>query len=93
MQTTQAGAVANGEDDFNGSSAAEFLNPDTPAEDRVFVEESDTSGDTLVSYEIDNGWVIGPDNKMLTSNSEGIALGLNFQTPGCLVAGIVNAVN
>jgi hypothetical protein len=30
---------------------------------------------------------------MLTANSEGIAIGLNFQTPGCLVAGIVNAVN
>jgi hypothetical protein len=92
MQTTQPGAVANGEDDFDGSSPAEFLNPDTAAEDRVFLDESVTSGNTLVSYEIDNGWVIGPDNKMLTANTEGIALGLNYQQPGCLVAGVVNAV-
>jgi hypothetical protein len=93
MQTSQAGAVANGEDDFDGSSAADFLNPSTPPEDRIFVDETEPSGNTIVYYDYDQGWVIGPDNKMLTSNSEGIALGLNYQTPGCLVAGIVNAVN
>jgi len=92
MQTTQAGAVANGEDEFDGSSAADFLNPDTPAEDRIFLDESVASGNTLVDNEIDHGWVIGPDNKMLTANTEGIALGLNYRQPGCLVAGVVNAV-
>jgi hypothetical protein len=91
-QTTQAGAVANGEDDFDGSSAADFLNPETLPEDRVFLDESVTSGSTIVYYEYDQGWVIGPDNKMLTANSEGIALGLNYRQPGCLVGGVVNAV-
>lgn len=92
MQTSQSGAVANGEDDFDGSSAAEFLNVDTAADDRVFLEETTTAGKTLVSYEYDQGWVLGPDLKMLTTNSEGIALGLNYGGSTCLVAGVVNAV-
>ena len=93
MQTTQNGAVANAyEKDFDGSAPTEFLNVDTPATDRIFLEEETTSGETLVSYEYDQGWVLGPDNKMLTVNSEGVAMGLNFAGPGCVLGGIVDAL-
>jgi hypothetical protein len=91
-QTSQNGAVADGEVDFNGSEAAKLLNVDTPAEKRVLVSNSDTSGTTNVQGIIDQGYVLGPDGKMLSINSEGIALGLNYGQPGCLFAGLVNAV-
>jgi hypothetical protein len=91
-QTSQNGAVAGGEDDFEGTSPTDFLNVDTPAEDREFVENSIGAGKTSVEAEIDEGFVLGPDGKMLTANSEGIALGLNYGAPGCLFAGVINAV-
>lgn len=92
VQTSQDGAVAGGDEDFDGSSPTEFLNIDTPAEDRRLVEESTTSGKTYVYADIDEGFVLGPDGKMLTTNSEGIALGLNYGQPGCLLAGVVEAL-
>jgi hypothetical protein len=50
------------------------------------------SGETNVEADIDEGWVIGPDNKGLTTNSEGIALGVNYRQPGCLFAGVIDAI-
>jgi hypothetical protein len=91
-QTTASGSVANGEDNFDGSSPTEFLNVDTLATDRVLVDESETSGLTLVTGEIDNGFVLGPDGRGLVANTEGIILGLNYGGPGCYIAGVVNAV-
>ena len=91
-QTTQNGAVVAGEDDFDGSSPADFLNTDTPFEDRRFVYYSTTSGDTLVEHEIDQGFILGPDGKGLVASSEGIILGINYAGTPCLIAGVVNAV-
>jgi hypothetical protein len=92
FQTSVNGAVTGGEDDFDGSSPTEFLNTDTPASERVLVNENETSGDTLVSTEIDQGFILGPDGKGLVANTEGIILGLNYGSPGCYIAGVVNAV-
>jgi hypothetical protein len=91
-QTIASGAVANGEDDFDGSSPTEFLNADTPAASRILVDESTTTGAILVTGEIDNGFVLGPDSRGLVANTEGIILGLNYGAPGCYIAGVVNAV-
>ena len=91
-QTTASGSVANGEDNYDGSSPTEFLNVDTPAADRVLVNESTTTGSTYVSGEIDNGFVLGPDGRGLVANTEGIILGINYGAPGCFIAGVVNAV-
>lgn len=91
-QTTASGSVADGEDDYEGSSPTDFLNVDTPPGDRVLVNESDTSGETYVTAEIDQGFVLGPDGRGLVANSEGIILGLNYGAPGCYIAGVVNAV-
>jgi hypothetical protein len=92
MQTTQNGAVANGFTDYSGV-AAKFLETNTPPEERKFVAIEETTGVTRVSYNIDQGWVLGPESKMLTANSEGIALGLNYAGSNCLAAGVVNAIN
>lgn len=92
FQTSVNGAVAGGSDSYEGNSPTDFLNTDTPAADRVLVDESETSGNTYVSADIDDGFVLGPDGKGLVANSEGLILGLNYGGPGCYIAGVVNAV-
>jgi hypothetical protein len=37
--------------------------------------------------------VLGPEGKMITANSEGIALGLNYGGTVCLTAGVVNLIS
>jgi hypothetical protein len=92
-QTSQNGAVAGGEDDWEGgANPGDFLNTDTPETQRELVFNEETSGGTNVDSDIDQGFVLGPDGKFLTTNSEGIALGLNYGAPGCLFAGIINSV-
>jgi len=91
FQTSQNGAVTSGGDSFDGTDG-DFLNVDTPPDQRQLVEAEIETGNVHVGGEIDRGWVIGPDGKMLTVNSEGVALGLNYGAPGCLFAGVINAV-
>ena len=91
-QTSVSGAVAAGSDDYEGTSPTDFLEPGTPPQERELVEENETSGKTRVDNDIDDGFVLGPEGKMITANTEGIALGLNYGSPGCLTAGVVNLV-
>jgi len=92
-QTTLSGAILAGIDNLSGpGGSGEFLEPNTLAEKRRFVSLSDTTGDINVSASIDQGYVLGPDGKMITANSEGIALGLNYGGSTCLTAGIVNSI-
>jgi hypothetical protein len=86
------GAILAGEDDLEGTSPTDFLNPTTPPIESELVEENETTGKTSVGTEIDQGFVLGPEGKMLAANTEGIALGLNYGSPGCLVAGLFNAI-
>lgn len=90
-QTSVNGAVAAGNSSFSGNGG-KFLNVDTPVDTREIVGGAVAQGTTVVFSNIDAGWVLGPEGKMLSINSEGIALGLNYGNAGCLVAGIVNAV-
>lgn len=90
-QTSVNGATANGDNDYSGS-AGKFLDVNTPVTERVFVTSEAPTGQPHVGSNIDQGWVLGPEGKMLTTNSEGIALGTNYGNAGCLFAGIVNAV-
>jgi hypothetical protein len=91
-QTTATGAVMIGQDDFNGNTPADFLNPATPPEGRELAEEFEVLGKGYVSNEEDTGFVVGPEGKMLTINGDGLALGLNFAGSTCYFAGIINAV-
>jgi hypothetical protein len=90
-QTTAPGAVLGGNDNLPGpgGSPPEFLEPGTPEEKREFLVFSDTTGDINVESRIDQGFVLGPEGSVITANSEGIALGLNYGST-CLVAGVVN---
>lgn len=90
-QTSVNGATANGADDHEGSGGT-FLDPTTPPEERELVVSEYPTGQPHVGHYIDQGFVLGPEGKMLTTNSEGIALGLNYGNSGCLFGGVVNAV-
>lgn len=93
-QTNQNGAVMSADDDLNGgTTASDFLNIDTPKDDRMFESESDVTGRTYVDSEIDSGFVLGPDGQMISANTEGMALGLNYLGADCLVAGVFNKLS
>jgi hypothetical protein len=92
MATSQNGAVADAANDFDGEEPANFLNTTTPELEREFVTNSVGTGLTDVENDTGEGFVLGPDGKMLTANGEGIALGLNYGNAGCLFAGVINAV-
>jgi hypothetical protein len=91
MATSQNGAVANGTDAFSGN-AGKFLETTSPPDEREFVVVTAPTGQTNVSVDIDEGFVLGPDDKMLTANSEGLGLGVNYRNVGCVFGGIANAV-
>jgi hypothetical protein len=95
-QTTAPTAILDGNTDLSGPGGPigenEFLEPNTPEDKRVLVTFQDTSGDIDVSSRIDQGYVLGPEGKMITVNSEGIALGLNYGGTTCMTAGIVNLI-
>lgn len=93
-QTTLAGAILQGVDDLPGpgGAPAEFLEPGTPADKREFLVFSDTAGEINVSQNIDQGYVLGPDGTMITLNSSGVALGLNYGGTTCLTAGVLNLI-
>lgn len=89
--STLDGSVADGEDYYYGGPGETF-GPGTPASDRLLIEAYEEEGQTTVYNDIDEGFVLSPTDKMLTTNSEGIALGLNYGQQGCLFGGVVNAL-
>lgn len=92
--TNSPGAILSGDDTLSGpGGSGEFLEPTTEAAKRELVSRSDVSGEINVDNDIDDGFVLGPDGRMLAVNSEGIALGLNYGGSVCLAAGMVNAVS
>jgi hypothetical protein len=90
--TSVNGAVFAGDDFLEGISPTNFLNVDTPANQRELASESEASGETRVTDDSDAGFVMGPEGKMLAANTAGVALGLNYGQPGCLVGGVINAI-
>lgn len=90
-QTEVNGAVAQGSDSHDGAEG-NFLNVATAEEEREFVSNTAVAGKTDVASGAGQGFVLGPEGKMLTTNSDGIALGLNYGAAGCLFAGVANAI-
>lgn len=92
-KTTQNGAVLGADDDLDGGPVpSDFLNTDTAETDREFETTSATTGQTHMGQEIDSGYVLGPDGKMIAANTEGLALGVNYLGAGCIVAGVFNTL-
>jgi hypothetical protein len=92
-QTSLSGAILNGVDDLSGpGGSGKFLEPGTPADERELLTFQDTTGEIDVSARIDQGFVLGPDGKMITLHSSGVALGLNYGGTTCLTAGVLNLI-
>ncbi|HEU4393576.1 MAG TPA: hypothetical protein VFR04_08085 [Solirubrobacterales bacterium] len=92
-QTSQSGAILNGSDLLGGPGLTEFLEPGTEASKREFLTFADTAGQISVFRNIDSGYILGPDLQMITTNGEGVALGLNYGGTTCLAAGVVNLIS
>lgn len=94
VATTQNGAVFGADDDkYGGPNPDDFLNTNTPENERDYEDTSTSTGETYVEHDIDSGYVLGPDGKMIAGNSEGMALGLNYLGADCIVAGVFNKLS
>lgn len=89
-QTTVDGAALDGITDRRGPT--NFLETTTPEDERILVSLTQLAGQSNVAGEIDQGFVMAPDGKMITVNSECLAIGLNYAGSDCLVAGIMDLV-
>jgi len=91
--TKQNGSILAGEDNLSGTDPGDFLNTNTPADDRDFEYTYVSTGETRVERDIDSGFVLGPDGKMISANTEGMAMGLNYLGADCFVAGVFNTLS
>lgn len=89
-QTTQDRSILDGQDDLIGP--VNFLNVGTPADERELVAIQNPAGTTVVNSQIDQGFVMAPNGQTVTTNSEGLAIGLNYAGATCIYAGVVNLI-
>lgn len=92
-QTSANGSILVADDYLNGgANPNDFLNVDTPPDDRVWESISQTTSLPFVDQQIDSGFVLDPDGRMIAANSEGIAMGLNYLGTDCFVMGVFNTL-
>jgi hypothetical protein len=89
--TTTDGAMMLGDTFHLGTGAGEFLNAATPEDQRVIASFQAPAGTTRAGFNIDRGWVMGPDAKMLGYNQEGTVLAVNYAGAKCVAGGVMNA--
>jgi len=89
--TTVDGAVMQGDTPHLGDVEG-FLNVATPEEKRVLTSATIATGTVHAEFDIDRGYVLGPEGKGLGFNTEGGPLALNYAGAKCFVAGVVNAL-
>ncbi len=91
--TTVGGAAMNGDDyDYDGSPG-NALEPGTPLDQRYISDLYSTGGQTYVSSDIDEGFVMAPSGEIVSLNTEGTVFGLNYAGAKCFVAGVANTFN
>jgi hypothetical protein len=88
--TSQNGAAMGGNDSYSGASG-DTLDTTTPANQRVILSNSAGDGNTNVSWNIDEGWVMAPNGQTLGIDGETTPLGLNYAGAECVASGVVNA--
>ncbi|HEX7060009.1 MAG TPA: hypothetical protein VF176_09185 [Solirubrobacterales bacterium] len=87
-QTTQDGSILDGQNDLTGPTT--FLDTGTAEDSRVLVSTQITSGKTFVNGSIDQGFVLAPDGKTISTNSEGLVIGVNYSGSNCIYGGVLN---
>lgn len=91
IATNQNGAVFEGDDNKDGSNAADFLNTDTPEADRVLEEFSLPTGTSEFTNNGDFG-ARDPNGVNLFTSDDGIQYMLNLFGANCSVAGLTTVV-
>ena len=95
--STEDGAMLKSDEDNllgpGQAGAPGFLGPNTPESNREFVEETDTTGQTTAFFQLDGGYVVGPDSRMIAVEEEGLLLAVNYLGTNCVVAGFAQTLN
>lgn len=89
------GALAGGGTDFHGVPPNSFLNAGQTGfltGGNALTGQTRVVADGVEEDQPDGGFVLGPDDKGLVVNSDGLILALNYGRPGCFVAGVANTV-
>ncbi len=89
--TSTNGAILNGDESlYGGPDPSDFLNTDTPENDRVLESESEATNATYVGRDIDSGYILGTDGKAILLNTEAVILGVNYLGSRCITGGVLN---
>ena len=90
-ETTADGALLkSGTDNLLGPGVNAFLTPSTPADDRIFATGEDTDGLPQAFFELDGGYVIGADGRMVSIEAEGLLMTINYLGSDCVFGGVSN---
>lgn len=91
--TTVSGATMGGDDYNYDGSPGDTLEPGMPEADRYISDIYASAGDTYVSTDIDEGFVMAPSGEIVSLNTEGTVFGLNYAGAKCFVAGVAHTLN
>jgi hypothetical protein len=86
-KTTQDGAVLGGSNFYSGAPGS-TLDTTTLADNRVLRAFQVAANTTSVSRVIDAGFVMAPNGKMVSIDTETLALGLNYGGRKCIIGGV-----
>jgi hypothetical protein len=89
--TAVNGAVMAGDTPHLGDSEG-FLEVGTEESKRILTSAAAPAGTTHAEFDIDRGYVMGPEGKALGFNTEGGPLALNYAGAKCIAAGTINAL-
>jgi hypothetical protein len=89
--TTASGAVMQGDTSHLGDVEG-FLEAGTPEDKRILTSTQAPVGNPHAEFDIDRGYVMGPEGKALGFNTEGGPLALNFAGAKCVANGVINAL-
>ena len=89
--TTANGAVMQGDTSHLGDSEG-FLEVGTLENKRILTSAATTPGTPHAEFDIDRGYVMGPEGKALGFNTEGGPLALNYAGAKCVADGVINAL-
>jgi hypothetical protein len=82
----------DGDDLEGGPNPEDFLNVDTPEEDRMMNDTSNTTDEPYMEGDYDTGWIIAPDGSQILWDEENQLLGVNVFGAKCVVAGRADLV-
>jgi hypothetical protein len=94
ISTNTNGMIFDAEDAKRGSEPSDFLNTDTPENERVIVEEFVETGKATYEAEPnEDAAAYQPNGIGVSFNQDGLGLGINITGPGCVFHGFAVVEN